>query len=258
MPAMAAGLALLWAMGVWASAKSGVPVLLRACFVLPVLFYVPGHLLLRTMRIDLRGITEIVYAIATSWIILIFCGFLLHSFGALTDGGWTAAVGVTTASLALLAPTRKRARAGITMHVARPPLIPVAGFLVAALLATGAIWLATSQAERDHPFEVLELWMTEGDIPGEIRIGIRNDEPTERVFRLEVRGARRLIQTEERISLAPHTMALRTLNVQAPKAGGTERIEALLFDENGRLARRVHVSIKAAPKSNATQTKASE
>lgn len=257
-PAARASLVLLWMAVVWASSWAGIPAGLRACLVIPVLFYCPGWLLLRALRIELHGIEALLFSIALSWTLIIACGFALHPFGALSEMGWLMATGGVMVALAVVAPVGMAKRRPLVNTVARMDVLAVAGFAVASVLTIGSIELAAWQARNDRPFEILELWMTTGDSPGEVQVGFRNGDLQERTVRLEVRGEQGLIDAEAPMVLAPGQTVTRIFTISPMAAHAPERIEALLFDKENRILRRTHVTVGSLPDTSRVQKEPDE
>lgn len=245
-PLPRAGLVLLWAAAVWASAWADMPALLRACLVIPVLSYCPGWLLLRALRLRVRGLEAQLLSIALSWAVLIACGFALHPFDALSESGWLIATGGVMVVLALVAPADGVRRPPAALSRPGLDVVAAAGFTVAGGLALGAIGLAAWQAEKDRPFEILELWMLPGDGSGEVQVGFHNGDPQERIVRLEVRGEGKFALAEAPMVLAPGQTVIRKFPFPPAQTGKPARIEAVLFDQNNRMLRRTHLGAGAA------------
>lgn len=237
------GLVLLWAGAVWLCAQNKPLAPLSALLVIPVLSFFPGWLLLRALRIELRGLEILLFSIALSWAILIACGFALNPFGALDETGWLIATGGAMALLAWLAPAGSAKRLRLLSYRPHIDVIALSGFVLALVLTIGSVGLAAWQEHFYRPFEVLELWMRLRNGAAELRVGLHNGDLQERVVRLEIRGERRLIHVGTPMILKPGQTVTRSFIIPPTPEQAPERIEALLFDTENRVLRRTHVTI---------------
>jgi uncharacterized membrane protein len=162
---------------------------LRTIVGLPLIFYLPGHALLRAALGERRSdLTAIVLAGGLSLAATIFCGLGLNLAGPLTPARWTIALGAVTLAACGVAYVRDR-RIPTTQHApTKPP--PLRAHQAVMLACSGAIVLAAAIWVRHevlaHPeFAFTELWMTPAR-GGMVTVGIRNVERTPNSYDLEV------------------------------------------------------------------------
>ncbi len=209
--------------------------------VAPVLFFLPGLLLVRLLaprrRLDFETAMG---AIGFSIAMVLVTGLLLGSVGALTAIGWFLAL--TTICLFLF--VRSRRAIG---NDAASPLAPVTGFsftpktiavaVVVVSLSAGGIAQARYGAVTHRQFTYTELWMlpVDGTAFQTVTVGVRNREQRPTEYRLEIRVDDRAVERWPRFTLADDEERVERIPVPVV-AGVSKRIEARLFrDANDRV-----------------------
>jgi uncharacterized membrane protein len=214
---------------------------LRAIVALPLIFYLPGHAILRAAFRERRSdLATAVFAAGLSIAVTVFCGLALNLIGPLTPARWTIALSTVTLAACCVA----LARGGSRPIAAGAPRIPAlrAGQAVmlacaGALVVAAAIW-ARHDALAHPEFSYTELWMTPGAGDGAATIGVRNAERAPSSYDLEVTLDGRIVTVRRSIALRVGESWL--LDIALPmRDGAMHTVEARLFkNDNDRLVYR--------------------
>jgi uncharacterized membrane protein len=214
---------------------------LRTIVGLPLVFYLPGHALLRAALGERRNdLTAIVFAGGLSLAVTIFCGLGLNLTGSLTPARWTIALGAVTLAACGVAYARDR-----RIPTAPTKLPPLRANQAVMLACSGAIVIAAAIWARHevlaHPeFAFTELWMTPSARGGAVTVGIRNVERTPSSYDLEVTLDGRVVTIRRSIDL--RVREIWVSDFALPIWDGEARTaEARLFKNgnDGRVYRRV-------------------
>jgi uncharacterized membrane protein len=177
---------------------------LRAIVGLPLVFYLPGHAVLRAALGERRSdLTTIVLAGGLSLAVTIFCGLALNLAGSLSPARWAIALGAVTLAACGVAYARDRR---IPAAPRAPTLPPLRANQAVMLACSGAIAVAAAIWARHevlaHPeFAFTELWMTPSTRGGALTVGIRNVERTPSSYDLEVMLDGRVVTIRRSIDL---------------------------------------------------------
>ncbi len=208
------------------------PVLARVFAVAPFLLFLPGFLLLRTLRPKQEISFEfVVLSVGMSIVATIVFALVLHAFNAVTAVGWGAALSI----LALVALLR-------SFLVASDWALPrrlafewsgavVVGFVLVVVLLTGGIALARYGAVTHRQFTYTDLWLvpSAGDGDERVTVGVRNKEQTSSGYDLEVLVNGSLLMRWSDLYLADNDEWVQQVPISAPVEPG-QRIEARLYN----------------------------
>jgi hypothetical protein len=120
----------------------------------------------------------------------------LHAAGVELDTrSWTLALAGVTVLAALPGLRRREHDAGERRPWPRPSPVHAmpAVLAVAFVVAAGAVTLA-SQREADDRSRYVQLWITETEDPGKVRIGLRNQEGRRQRYLVQVAASTDLLQ----------------------------------------------------------------
>jgi hypothetical protein len=222
--------------------------ILRAAVALPLIFFVPGYLVLRLfLRPSHFKLADILFASGLSVVIVIAGAFLLNAAGLLTPGGWA----LFLAGVSLLA-----AAAG--KWLGRPVGWPAfkrpawadfwntqAIMISAACVLTIAAFLADRhEALRHAEHTFTDFWLVAQDPgrAGELTLGIRNQEGEVADYEVEIVTGGNISGSFRSISLKPGDTWTAPVS-GGFKSGRIQRVEAWLFKNKdyGTVYRRVWV-----------------
>ncbi len=213
----------------------------RAILSVPMVLLVPGHVLLRAMKVPTTSIPEhVVYAVGASLAIGIAGGLALNIVDFLRPSGWAIWFWITTIGASLLTAMR-----GDDFHLPWPRPAGVKlwhgiAFVLAATITTGAYALAIRDEASQQQFKYVALWM----LPpanagtGRLAVGVRNDETKTETFDLEITLNEQPLAVFRSLTLAPGETWTR--DIAAPVSTTTQTAEARLYrPKDNRLYRRV-------------------
>jgi uncharacterized membrane protein len=227
---------------------------LRLALTLPLIFVLPGFLLLRLLAPSQSfGFESLVLTIGTSLVSAITLGLVLHFFSALTPTGW--AVGFSLLILAAVslrrfldgktrAPSRVLAASGGVEW--RLKALPVAAALVSLVLVPLLIGVAATLAWRGasnhRQFAYTELWIRPSESGG-VTIGVKNQEQRDVRYDLEVRVNGDIFVSRPDYVLHEDEQRLETLAIPVDELS-VRRVEARLYRNEGdrKLYRQVWLS----------------
>ena len=213
----------------------------------PVVFYLPGHILLRYLRkTDPIDLEHVLFAFGLSVAIVIAFGFLLHLFGLVRPIAWAIVFTVIAAiGLAKLGISRKLAEDQPALKVSMRDAL----MLSAATALVMCVFVLDYRAAAVHAeFKFTEFWMTYNGAPNDLTVGIRNSEGGPATYDVEVMTEGQIMRHWLGISLLPGETWTVPLNTTV-KAGQIQRVEAWLF-KNGdhrTVYRRVWADIGRTP-----------
>lgn len=223
---------------------------LRLIVGLPLIFYLPGHAILRASGSERRNDLEnVVFSAGLSLAVTIFCGLLLNLVGPLTPVRWTVALGMITLCAYALAHARERQRPAVERVWAKFPALGMAQALMLAcsiaIVAIAADWLR--QDALAHPqFAYTELWMVPAG-GGAFTVGIKNAEIAPSSYGLEVTLDGRAVTVRRSIELRVGETWIADFALPV-RDDETHTAEARLFKHgNDRLVYR-RVSLKTGSK----------
>ena len=220
---------------------------LRSIVALPLIFYLPGHAILRAAFRDRRSdLATAVFAAGLSIAVMVFCGLALNLIGPLTPARWTIALGAVTLAACCVALARDRGMptAASAPMLAAAPMLPTlrAGQAVALACAGALVVGAALWARHDvtaHPeFSYTELWMTRGAGDGALTIGVRNAERAPGSYNLEATLDGRIVTIQRSIELRVGESWIMDMAMPMPDCA-VHTVEARLFrSDNDRLVYR--------------------
>lgn len=213
----------------------------------PVIFYLPGHVLLRRFRkaapIDLE---HVLFAFGLSVAIAIAFGFLLHVFGLVRPIAWAIFfTAIAAIGLPELGISQKLASDQLAL---KNPMRDALMLSIASALVMCVFVLNYRAAAVHSEFWFTEFWMTYGRAPNVLTIGIRNSEGAPATYDVEVMTEGQIIRHWPGVSLQPGETWTVPLNTTV-KSDQIERVEAWLF-KNGdhrSVYRRVWTDVGRAP-----------
>lgn len=213
----------------------------RAILSVPMVLLVPGHVLLRAMKVPTTSIPEhVVYAVGASLAIGIAGGLALNIVDFLRPSGWAIWFWITTVGASLVTAMR-----GDDFHLSWPRPAGVKlwhgiAFVLAATITTGAYALAIRDEASQQQFKYVALWM----LPpanagtGRLAVGVRNEETKTEIFDLEITLNEQPLAVFRSLTLAPGETWTR--DIAAPVSTTTQTAEARLYrPKDNRLYRRV-------------------
>lgn len=213
----------------------------RAILSVPMVLLIPGHVLLRAMKVPTTSIPEhVVYAVGASLAIGIGGGLVLNIVDCLTPLGWAIWFWVVTIGMSLFTATH-----GEDFHLSWPRpagmrLWHGVAFALAVTITTGAYALAIRDEASQQQFKYVELWM----LPpanagtGRLAVGVRNDEARTETFDLEITLNEQPLAVFRSLTLAPGNTWTREIAV--PVSTAKQTAEARLYrPKDNRLYRRV-------------------
>jgi uncharacterized membrane protein len=217
-------------------------VLLRTVLGAPMVFLVPGHVVLRAIGTRTASVSEhLAYAVGASLAVGIAGGFALNAARFLTPLGWAIWFCVVTAGTALVAVRRGDAPdLPAWPGPLRVRLWQGAALALAVLVATGAYALAIRDEAANRQFKYTEFWMlpwANGDA-GRLSVGVRSAETQTQRFDLEITLDGRLVAVFRSLTVAPGDTWTREIPV--PVLSTRQKAEARLYrPEDNRLYRSV-------------------
>ena len=184
----------------------------RTLVALPLIFAVPGLVMLRALRVEVTASGRLVLITGLSMAVTVLGGLLLALERWLTPQGWLAWFGVVTLGGALLTAGRGSA-APIRWHVPRIRVRHLA--LCAAIVSVMLLTLQNAMRHHDAyvPFQYTDFWMLpDAQASNLYTIGVKNRERADEDFtiRVMVDGAivgtwQVIVPTDQTIT---HTVAL--------------------------------------------------
>jgi uncharacterized membrane protein len=234
--------ACVWATATMATVAVGDNVLLRAILGLPMVFFVPGHTVLRAIGVKTASVPEhLAYAIGASLAFGIAGGLVLNTIGSLTPLGWAIWFWAVTLGASLIA-ARGRETTALTP---RPwPMAVgirgrhVAAFALATLVSTGAFALAVKDEASPRQFHYTEFWMVPSATGDRLAVGIRNVETETASFEVEVTLDGHRFAVFQGLAMAPGATWSR--EIPMPVSATAQKAEARLYrPEGNRLYRSV-------------------
>lgn len=223
--------ACVWATALVAVATVSDNVLERAVLGLPMVLFIPGHVLLRGVGIRTTSLAEhLAYAVGISLAVGIAGGLVLNILGFLTPFGWAIWFWVVTLGASLMAVRRPE-------DANWQPWLRPAGlrrwhgvaFALAVLVTTGAYALAVRDESNQQQFKYVELWMLPpADAgPGQLSVGVRSAEAQTQRFNLEVTLNGQSLAIFRSLALAPGETWTRKISV--PVLAANQKAEARLY-----------------------------
>jgi hypothetical protein len=194
---------------------------LRLILCLPLLFFFPGHLALRAVRITLPPVEHTVAAFGMSLFICIVGCFALYGASYLTPFGWAAWLSTVIGGLSTWIIHRQLPGSFI---IERPAvrIWHAAVIVLALMIATGAYWLAIHDEETaPREFAYTEFWLIPTQ-PGKFVLGIRNQESQPESYDLTVNSHGAVITKLHSIRLNPGERWIREIT-------SNDRTEATLY-----------------------------
>jgi uncharacterized membrane protein len=234
--------ACVWATALVAAATVSNSVLERAILGLPMVLFIPGHVLLRGVGIRTTSLAEhLAYAVGTSLAAGIAGGLILNLLGFLTPLGWAVWFWAVTLGASIMAARRSddtdwqpwQRPAGLRRWHA-------VSFALAVLVTTGAYALAVRDESNQQQFKYVELWMLPpaNAGPGQLAVGVRSAEAQTQRFDLEVTLNGQPLAIFRSLALAPGETWTRRIPV--PLQTASQKAEARLYrPEDNRLYRSV-------------------
>ncbi|QIJ73324.1 hypothetical protein GU700_01140 [Methylobacterium sp. NI91] len=234
-------LACLWASALVAAVALTESVVLRATLGIPLVFLILGHAVLRGLGVRSATPAEhLTFAVGAGIAACVFGGFVLHLAHALDPLGWAlwlwgaVAVAALAASLQTIParPRLPRRRLGFGLGHA-------AALCAAALIAGGAVLLATQQEQANRQFAFTEFWLVLKPAAGRIVVGVRSGEIEPLTYDVEITLEGRTLATYRGLTLAPGAEWHREIPVQLRQT--QQKAEARLLRRSDNVVYR-HVS----------------
>lgn len=234
--------ACVWATAAIAAVAVGDHVLLRAILGLPMVFFVPGHTVLRAIGVKIASASEhVACAVGASLAFGIAGGLVLNAIGFLTPLGWAIWFWTITLGASLIA-ARSRETPALTPR--QWPMAVglrgwhVAAFALAALVTTGAFALAVKDEANPRQFQYTEFWMVPSATGDRLAVGIRNVETETTRFDVEVTVNGHRFAVFQGLAIAPGATWSR--EIPMPVSTAAQKAEARLYrPEDNRLYRSV-------------------
>lgn len=200
---------------------------------LPLIFYLPGHAVMRATGREWRNDMEtVVLASGLSIAVTIFCGLVLNVIGPLTSTRWAFMLGTVTLVACCVAHMRGRSRPPISSPA--PVKLPALSINQALMLTCSvtiaiavAVW-SRQDALAYREFAYTELWMMPDARGGALTIGVRNAERTPSSYDLELTFDDRIVAVRRSIELPVGESWVSNFAVPA-RDGETHRAEVRLF-----------------------------
>ena len=201
-------------------------VVIRLMLSLPVVFFLTGHTVLRAIKpVHTAGLLEhSVFAVGASIAVCVGGGFLLNTVSMLNPVGWAIwliAVNGVAAVIALrqpyqpfVLPTLPRIRAWHAL-----------AFCAAVGVTAGSYGLAAYEINRYHEFKYTEFWLVPEPIPGELVIGVQNNQSEPEKYDVDVIADKTMIGVWRSIDLAPGKKWVHQITVGLNQ----KRVEANLY-----------------------------
>ncbi len=224
---------------------------LRILMSVPLVFFLPGYVLLRAMKPFGTSTAErTVYAAGISIAVCLLCGLILNWAGWLRPGGWALGLAALVCFTALFGLRKERDAASFAPQTlgSRLRLWQEAVFGVALFIACGAYFLAVRDEADQRQFKYTELWMIYGSprAPGQLIVGVKSAEDDLRQFDMEVAIDGRTIGMWHALALEPGDSWTREITVPI-KPGHTQKAEAWLYrPEDNTIYRRVSAVVPGA------------
>ncbi len=219
--------------------------LVRAVLCAPLVLYLPGSMVMGTLRFKGGSAAKETLSIFLSLAACIFLSMVLNLTGNLNAQGWVFALGLLTILAWGLNILRPATRPVSAKQWARPGRRFVI-FSASALLAIEAVLLARPAALERMPFHFTELWM----VPKQawtnniVTIGVSNSEETASIYSIDLVLDGALIAKMPNFELAPSIS--QTFDFSVPKkTDAPARLEAWLYKDGNRenIYRKVWVTI---------------
>ena len=237
-------------MAIVLAAESGLA--LASLLVVPVVLYLPGHVLLARLRPDdCFDLERLLLAFGLSVALIMVAGFLLEMFGWITPIAWGIFF-ISTAAIAWATGARKSWGGGaagllkqIELQVSSRDVVIVSA---AVSLIICAFIIDYRAASTHTEFKFTEFWITHRRAPNALTIGIRNDEDQPTTYEVELIQHGQLTGRWLDISLKPGETWTTDWNATF-KPNQIQRVEAWLFknDNQRSVYRRVWADIGFEP-----------
>lgn len=221
---------------------------LRAFLALPLVFYIPGHMILRLFPCYYRmGLEGALYAFGVSIAVVMFGGFLLHAIGQMTPLGW--ALLLCSISAVSFGASEWRTNAASSLNFFTIPKITPRQALMlacAAVLASAAVLYEREAEIAYSEFKYTELWMVPQDAsnPNALTIGIANHEGKPASYEVELMEDGQIAGALRSILLQPGENWTSAFNASL-RADRIQRVEAWLYknQDHSTVYRRVWADI---------------
>ena len=155
---------------------------------LPLVVFLPGLALVRSLRLNLTGVAKVTLACGLSLALAALTGLPLNLLRALSVTGWALALGGITLALTVVSLIRAHRPSGDSPRWQAPPLMQsvLVGLGCCAVLAAFVVARDGALAQRE--FNFTEFWMASHGInaPGVVTLGVHNEEAAESSYRIEL------------------------------------------------------------------------
>lgn len=183
----------------------GAPVILRAALALPLVFYLPGYVLVRAAfpQGSQPLAEQQLYRVGVSMLVTALGGFALHwTPWGLQAASWALLLaGVTLAGCAgALLPARVPSERAAAYSL-RPSLRQAALFSLAIVVTVSAVSISAVGAQQPRSPGFTQLWATPGAAPGELQLGVENQEQMQVAYIVRIEAQGRVLQSWPAISL---------------------------------------------------------
>ncbi len=222
---------------------------LRVLLALPLVFYIPGHMMLRLFPCYSRmGLEGALYAFGVSIAIIILAGFFLHAVGQMTPLGWALLLCSISAVSWGAAEWRTNAARHLNIYSIRPTVTPRQALMLAcaAIVASAAVLYERQTANAYSEFKYTEFWMVPQDAsnPNALTIGIANHEGKPASYEVEFIEDAQIAGAWRSILLEPGEIWTSAFNASL-RADRIQRVEAWLFknQDHSTVYRRVWADI---------------
>lgn len=171
----------------------------------PLIFYLPGHAILRAVgRAPRNAFEAVVFTAGLSIAITVFCGLVLNLLGPLTPLRWTVSLTVVTLGAYWLAHRSTRDARSVAVRPLRLPALSRKNALMLAasiVIAVGATTWSRFDAQAYREFAFTELWMVPEAGGSAVTVGIRNAERAPAAYDLELTVDNQIVAVRRAIEL---------------------------------------------------------
>jgi hypothetical protein len=185
----------------------------RVVLVLPLLFFMTGHLALRVIRtVLLPPVEHILAAVGMSIAICLLGCFVLYGFSALTPLGWT--VWLATVIIGLSAwIIRSDLAGGLAIQLPNLQKKHAMTLLLAGAIASGAYLFAIHAEDSTREFSYTEFWLVPTKA-NQFVVGFRNEEFQPETYDLLISSHDSVVSDLHSIHLNPGEKWTRVINSQ--------------------------------------------